>query len=246
MIKVKDIYNFIDNFAPFATAEDWDNCGILAGDPDAAAENVLVTLDVTGEVIKQAVLQKCELIVSHHPALYKPVKAFTKGNILYEAVKSGVSVISAHTNYDAAIGGVNDVLCGILDMKNITAHENLVMRTGEIKEQAATDFVKFLYENISHDIRYCLPEKRIKKIAVVGGSGFMFFGDAKEAGADAFLTGDAKYHDFIEAEENGIVLIAAGHYETENPAAKTLRDRLAEAFPSLNVMFADQKNPIMN
>lgn len=244
-----DIYDYLNEIAPFEYQEEWDNAGFLVGDRSASVCKALLALDPTNEIIKQAKNMGAQLIITHHPFIFRPLKTFTTGNTAYEAARNGISVISVHTNYDAAIGGVNDVLADILELENKTdlfagEETQAVMRSGTIAPRTAKEFAASVKEKLGASVRYNLPEKQITTVAVCGGSGKEFLNKIIELGFDAFVTGDAGHHEFLEAEENGLALFAAGHFETENPAVKVLRDALENEFREIVFIMAKQISPI--
>ena len=111
MATVKDIYRFIDIIAPFSTQEEWDNSGLLVGEENKEVSRILFALDITSDVLNQAINANAELIITHHPIIFKPVSNILSDSLLYKLIENGISIISAHTNYDKAVDGVNDILC---------------------------------------------------------------------------------------------------------------------------------------
>ena len=111
MATIKDIYNFIDSFAPFNTQEEWDNSGLLVGDKNAKVTKILFALDVTSDVIEQAKNVGANLIITHHPVIFKAISNVLSDSLMYKLISNNISIICAHTNYDKAVDGVNDILC---------------------------------------------------------------------------------------------------------------------------------------
>lgn len=245
-MKVKDILQYLDSFAPFDTCEEWDNCGLLVGNQNGNADVVLVSLDVTDEVLKKAKEQNAGLIVAHHPIILGGVTCILSDSLIYKAVKSGISVIGFHTCFDNAKEGVSCILAKVLGLELIAQNQEYPsLVTGERQYKNAADLVADINQTLKTDAEYIDSGKPIKKIAVCCGSGGSFLNVALDTGADAFVTGECKYHNFLIAGEMGITLIAAGHYETEAPCVPVLSNRIKTRFPNIEVITHNEKPPIV-
>ena len=249
MIKVKDISDYIDEIAPYNTKCEWDNCGILIGDSDAEVKIIAFALDLTEETLYKAEKFGADLIITHHPVIFKPQASFTKGNIAYETAVRGINVISAHTCFDCASGGVNDVLCELLDIKNTEGvpsdeSELPMARIGDISPLKSEDFAAFVADKLKTVCRVADCGKIINKVAVCGGSGMDFFENAVKLGADAYVTGDVSHHHFLRAAECGVTLISAGHFETEFPSMTRLMDTISNKFSEVECLVVNQSNPV--
>lgn len=245
-IIVADIYRFIDSFAPFDTQENWDNSGLLVGAYDAEVQKIGVALEVTSEVLNSAAEQGIDLIVTHHPVIFHPVKAVLRGTVLWEAIRRGLNIICCHTPLDKAEGGVNDTLARLLDFQQIGCDDSGFLRTGIFDGIPARELADRVRVKLHADaLRCCGMNRRIDRAAVCSGAGASLLADAKALGCDALITGDAGHHDFLDAEEMGLTLIAAGHYETETIIAPVLRDKILKAFPALDVAVLAERNPIV-
>lgn len=245
MAKVKEIYNYIDSIASFNTQEDWDNSGFLVGDGNAEVTKILFTLDITNDVIAQANNIGANLIVSHHPLIFKPASKVMSGSTLHEVIKNEINVISAHTNFDKAVNGINDVLCHTVGLNDFTKIGNTYLNVAEYKTPVpAQVFVNHIKSVLGGTVRYNYINKEIKKVGVCGGSGCDFLELARELGCDAFLTGDASHHNFLDADEMGMVLVAAGHFETENLAIEPLMNMIKDNF-DVPCNLAYQETPII-
>lgn len=245
MATVRDIYNFIDTIAPFTTAEEWDNSGLLVGDENKKVNKILFALDCTENVINQAVSCDADLIVTHHPIIFKPISEVNADSLVYKLIKNNLSIICAHTNYDKAIDGVNDILCKTIELDNITKIENTCLNVGELTtEMNSNEFAQFIKSKLNGVVRYNSIEKSVKKVAVCSGSGSDYLALAKELNCDALLTGDGSHHSFLDADEMEILLVCAGHFETENIAIKLLADRIKSIF-DIECVIAVQKSPII-
>ena len=245
MATVKDIYDFIDSIAPFNTQEEWDNSGLLVGNKNAEITKILFALDVTTDVINQAIEFGAELIITHHPVIFNPVSNVLSDSLIYMLINNNISIICAHTNYDKAIDGVNDILCKIVGFDSFTKVENTCLNIGSFeKEMSTTNFINHIKSVLNCVIRYNCIDKDIKTVAVCSGSGSDYLQLAKELKCDALLTGDASHHAFLDADEMGIVLVAAGHFETENLAMKPLMNKIYKEF-GVTCKLAVQKSPII-
>lgn len=247
MVKVKDILDYIDSFAPYNTSCEWDNTGFSVGDINAYVNKIVFALDITGEVVSFAESADADLIVTHHPLIFKPVKVLPSDSVLYRMAKNGIAHISAHTNFDFAEDGVNKALCNKLNLNIIdvvkTADGAFVYKCTPQKEYSLTDFVNFVKETLGGTVRYNSLDKTVRTVAVCAGAGADYLTEAKEMGADVLLTGDGGHHDFLDASEIDIVLVAAGHFETENPSADLLMEKIKNEF-SVECLRAPQTTPI--
>lgn len=245
MATVKDIYNFIDSFAPFGTQAEWDNSGLLAGDENKAVNKILFALDVTTDVIEQAKNEGADLIVTHHPVIFKPVSNVLNDSLIYKLIENNISIICAHTNYDKAIDGVNDILCMTVNADRFEKINDTFLNVALFDNTYTTEeFAKHLKLKLNGTVRYNNLNKNIGRIAVCSGSGSDYLELAKELGCDALLTGDASHHSFLDANETGIVLFAAGHFETEMIAIKPLLEKIENEF-NIDCILAAQNTPII-
>ncbi len=232
---VRDIVDFIDGMAPFATAEEWDNVGLLIGTPEMTVSSVLVTLDVTPAALAEASRVGANLIVSHHPVIFSPLKRLD--GMPYAVASAGVAVIAAHTNLDK--DGVNDTLAARLGLQAVRAAADGICRVGQLAAPLpAQDFAAQVGAALHTAVRVN-GGGVISTVAVCGGSGGDFI-PALYGAADAFVTGEVKHHEWLDADAHGMTVIEAGHYATEVPVVEPLAQRLAQAFPALTVTaFAD-------
>ncbi len=249
MVKVKDIFEFIDSISPYSLKCEWDNCGLLVGDEEKEVKKIGFCLDATSETLNDAIKKGVDLIVTHHPVIFKAQKNFLKGNIPFEAAKNGISIVSAHTCFDCAKGGVNDILAEILELKNITSIETEgcaepMLRIGEINETSSLEFSRFVAERLGTICRVIDCSNKIKKVALCGGAGMDFAHDAKLAGADAYVTGDISHHQMLGAKEIGLTVIAAGHFETEKPAMLKMEEYIKAEFNEPETIILKESNPV--
>lgn len=245
MATVKDIYKYIDSIAPFDTQEEWDNSGLLVGDENKAVKKALFALDITSEVIKQATEQNVDLIVTHHPIIFKPISEVKSDSLVYKIIKNSLSIICAHTNYDKAEEGVNDILCYTIGLDSFSKVEGACLNIGYFNEETGLcDFVSHVKNTLGGTVRYNNGKATVKKIAVCSGSGSNFLDLAHDLGCDALLTGDGGHHAFLDAQEYNMSLICAGHFETEAIAMAPLKEKIKNEF-EIECIAASQNTPII-
>jgi len=252
MAAIKAIYEYLDTKAPFSFQMDFDNAGFLVGWETAEAIRVLVALDITGEVVEEAKERGCQLIVAHHPIIFHPVKRITDadptGQVLLALIENHIGAICAHTNLDAAAGGVNDALAQALELKEVRLlHKDGwdaggnpygIGRIGEIEGfDDARSFACFVREKLNAGgLRLEDAGKPVRYVAVGGGACGDMLEEVVRQGCDTFVTADIKYNVFLDAHSMGINLIDAGHFPTENVVCPILVTWLQERFPELEVL----------
>ena len=241
MAKVKDFYGYLNSIAPFETQEDWDNSGMLVGDMDAEVKKVAVVLDITHEEIKKAKAIGADLIISHHPVIFNPIKSVTKGSVPHELVASSINALCCHTPLDIADGGTNDSLAKLLGIE-VTRTEDTILRLGTVEPTTAENLAGKIAKTLNTKVRYADAGRKIEKIAICTGVGCSLIEAAGEI--DAFITGDASHHNFLDCIQAGITLIAAGHYETEIIVVPVLVKKLQAQFPDIEIIDIKQENPI--
>lgn len=241
MAKVKDFYDYLNSIAPFKTQEDWDNSGMLVGDMNAEVKKVAVVLDITPEEIEKAKAIGADLIISHHPVIFSPIKSVTKGSVPYELVASSINALCCHTPLDIADGGTNDSLAELLGI-NVTRADDPILRLGTVEPTTAATLAEKIAKALNTKVRYADAGRPIKKIAICTGAGCSLIEAAGEI--DAFITGDASHHNFLDCVSEGITLIAAGHYETEIVVVPVLVKKLQIQFPDIEIIDIKQENPI--
>ena len=250
MPTVRQIFDYINSLAPFATQESWDNSGLLLGNPDKEVSRVSLALDATKKTVKAAKENGAELMITHHPVIFSPAKKILADSVVYELLTSGISAISAHTCLDSAEGGVNDTLAAILELEDITPLEldgtdTPLVRVGKLKtEMNGDEFAKHVKTKLGCSLRLANAGNVIKTVAVCGGSlsslTYELIGKV-----DAFVTGDLTHHYFLDAADSGLTAVAAGHFETENPVISVLADKLHNQFPSVEFTVINQENPVV-
>ena len=244
MVRVKDILGWIDEWAPFCFAEAWDNSGLQVGNPESSVARLLVALDPLTCVLTEARDLGCQCLVTHHPLLLRPVSSIRTdswpGSIVGLAVLSGINIIAAHTNLDAARNGTNAQLVELLGL-DVTGPLDAEPSLCEDKRYWGMGLVGVLPEEATPEslaaaLRAALDgvsvriagdvKKKVRSVAVCAGSGGSLLGKALASGAEVFITGDLKYHDARFAEESGIVVIDIGHFASEKPVLGPFGDYL--------------------
>ena len=255
-MKLKEIIAALERLAPPRLQEEWDNSGLQVGFPEAEVSRVLVCLDITEAIVDEAVAKQCNMIVSHHPLLFKALRqvsdATYQQRCVVRALSAGISIYSAHTSLDNAPGGVNHKIAELLGLQNLRwlaplegedAGSGLV---GELpRPEKDADFLarvkrSFGVQCLRHS---ALDGREIRRVALCGGAGAFLLGDAVRAGADCFLSGEFHYHDYFE--NGGVLLAELGHYQSEQFTQDLLLDWLTANCPGLEVLkTAIDTNPI--
>jgi dinuclear metal center YbgI/SA1388 family protein len=265
VVKVQDILNIIQDVAPNSLAQAWDNVGLLVGSPDDRVTSVLLALDPAVSLIAEARNCGAELIITHHPAIFHPLKSLRAdqpvGRFIFSAVQAGINVIGCHTNLDSTCGGVNDVLAQLLEVADTVPL--LADKSDSCERRCGTGRIGALKEPVSPDVfladiyKALAPPwlleagprpERVARVAVCGGSCSDLSETALSAGADVFITSEVKHDVARWAEEAGLWLIDGGHFATENPAMEGLRqllsDRLRESGLDVRLRLGHQESPL--
>ncbi|MDR1002739.1 MAG: Nif3-like dinuclear metal center hexameric protein [Oscillospiraceae bacterium] len=252
MTSVKEIYDYIDSFAPFSSQLDFDNAGINVGDEKAQVTKAVVSLDITAKVADYAESIGANLVISHHPVLFTPIKYISSDSVAYRLAQRGLTALCAHTNLDAAAGGVNDALAKVLGLSDIEMFEQDAPdvwfgRIGNLPyEMSPAEFSRYTAKCLSLPYVFCSKhEGTIRRVGVIGGGAGEYYLSAKAAGADAYITGEAHHHEFIAAAHENIMLVAAGHYATEAVVLRPLADMLAARFPEVEFVVTEIDNPML-
>lgn len=246
--RVKDIFSELCRLAPLELQLDFDNAGFLMGREETQVTKVLLALDVTSQVVKEASEWGAQLIVSHHPLIFSPLKRITDEKLLRLAA-ANISVISMHTNLDIASGGVNDVLMMSLGASvDAPLDEHNCGRIGHLPQELSMEEFLSRCKSVlgTSGLRYYSSGRPVKKLAVMGGSG----GDSLETvfglGCDTYLTADIKYHQFLQAAELGINLIDGDHFCTENLVIPVLAEKLQAKFPDVSFQISERHRQVIS
>ena len=259
MITVSDVNQFMLEFAPLALAEEWDNVGLLVGDPDSAINRVMTCLTITPESAAEAVAKQADLIVTHHPLPFRPLKRITTeqtaGRLLLQLIKAGIAVISPHTAFDSALNGINAQLAERFQLSHarplMPAENSSELGAGRMAEATPGTTLQNLLEQAKSEfalpqIRFVgSPDSPVKLIGLGCGSGGAFLQAALQNKCDTLITGEAQFHTCLEAKASGVSLILLGHHTSERFALRELAGRLDQHFTELDVWVSeDEEDPI--
>lgn len=255
---IADIINAINDYAPLNLQESWDNSGLQVGDPNANCTGVLLCVDVSPAILQEAIARKCNLVVSHHPLIFKGLKHIcpTESKVqqsVYAAIKGGITIFSSHTALDSASEGISREMAkmiGANPLHPLQPGADAATGLGCIAEFAqpvsCNDFIKILKSAFNINmIRGSWQSRAIKRIGLCGGSGGEFIPKAIKEGCDAFLTADVRYHDFVDYGED-IFIADIGHFESEECSKQIFYRIISEKFPNFAVYKSEiEKNPII-
>lgn len=242
MTAVKELYSYFDKKIPRELSCEWDNDGLMVcADGAKPVKKVLFALDVTDETADYAISGGYDVIISHHPLIFAPLRAINTENPVcaraLRLIAAGVSVFSFHTRLDALEGGVNDILAAALGLRDTMPFGPAGEEIGRIgrlpRKMSAADFTALVKEKISGHITGHFTGNEIGTVAVIGGSGKDFIRAAKSCGADVILLGEAGYHAVLDAPSSGISIVEAGHYETEKGVCAFFSSAFSEDFPQI-------------
>ncbi|MBE7028580.1 MAG: Nif3-like dinuclear metal center hexameric protein [Ruminococcaceae bacterium] len=250
MVKLKEITDFLYSFCPDYLAEDYDNVGLLIEGTDDEIERVLVSLDTDDIVADEASEKGCQLIVSHHPLIFKPIKRVAKDDAVSKIIRNNISLYSMHTNYDAKEGGLCDaLLLKIAQTQNVfplvEGQDGALGRIADLKsEMTLSEFAENVKKELSLDILRVVGDrdKMIKTVAICGGGGGDFVYDALSKGADLYISGDFKYHHARLAFEKGMALLEISHYDAEILFIDEVKKLLSKEFGSRLEVIKSEKN----
>ncbi len=238
-MKIEKLANLIEEFAPLSLQEEWDNSGFQIK-AKSEVSRVLVALELTSQVIDEAIEQKCDMILTHHPLFFEGIKLIdygtVKGGFINRLIDEDISVYSSHTPFDICDGGNNDYigkLIGAKDIMFIPGDEDKICRMSWVDSAKMNDFIDLLADKLQMDKKYFNftgdINATVNKVGWCTGAGSEFITLAKAAGCDTFITGDLKYHQAIEAKELGLNVIDCGHYGTEHIFIENMADKLKGA-----------------
>lgn len=257
---IEKIVKLVDHLAPFGTQDSWDNSGLLIGNPSKMVNRVLLALDVTESVVAEAIEGGFDVIITHHPLIFKGLKQITTqnriGRLVTTLIQNDIALISAHTNVDRSFEkGTSKYLADLYALEHVTPlNEEGYGVMGQLPESVSFErFVAmtkaiFGTEHLRTDLAMD-TEKRVKTIAICSGAASDFINDAILAKADVYVTGDLKYHDYQLAIGTSTTLVDVGHYESERLYMDALKQHLEHSAEekSYDVYFevSEEENPII-
>lgn len=239
-MKVKDIVALLEAEVPLAWQESYDNAGLVVGSPEADVERVLIALDATEEVVEEAISEGCQMVVTHHPIIFRPIKRLADENrqqrTIAKAIRHGIALYAAHTNLDSAPQrGISHHLAALLGLNVVSLLEPSAVEgvgigvVGELPEAVPTEEFLVRIKDVLGVVALRHSTVRIdtvQRVAICSGSGGGLIEAAEKSGADLYLAADFKYHDFVDADR--MVLVDAGHFESEICAIEILFDILSK------------------
>ncbi|HEY5563007.1 MAG TPA: Nif3-like dinuclear metal center hexameric protein [Clostridiaceae bacterium] len=248
---IKDFVKIIEKKIPINLKEEWDNVGLMVGNEDMEITSILVSLDCTSEVITEAIEKGCNLILTHHPLIFHGLSTITNqdklGSKIYTLINNNIAVYSAHTNLDKLKGGLNDILCSLLEFKDSKVMDSFEDNTGigrlvELSEGVTLlSLMKHINNKLSLTcIRYTGDKARvIKKLAIINGSGADYFDVFYKSGAECIITGDTKHHQVLDYKELNVSIIDIGHFESEWLPFKIFCEGLKAPLSGSKVLFSE-------
>lgn len=253
MARICDIYDIINSAAPFESQLAFDNSGLLVGDRAAEVTRALICLDITREVIDEAAGMNANLIISHHPVIFDPIRSMGSNDPAYLLAKNGIAALCCHTNLDISpVCGVNAALANRLGLRNIRPEEafgeDCILYSGELPEPVSPlDFARFVKERLHAGAVKLIPgEGAVKRVFLCSGAGGEFAGYAAVRGGDAYLTGEMKHHEALEARKTGLTCVVAGHYETERVFAEYLAAYLRKRIPDTGFLVSGAERAVFD
>ena len=270
-MKVKDIATLIEHYAPLQLQESYDNAGLQLGNPEQEVTGIVTTLDVTEATVALAIDKGANLIVSHHPLLFRATKQINPqrdyiSRVIISAIKHDIAVYSAHTNLDNAPEGVNDRIARLLGLTDTRPLAQLPAqqtsglpadyasrcgsgKVGDLPEPMTIgDFAsmlknRFHIDALQGNVADMDKDRKIRRVALCGGAGDEFIADAIQARADVFVTGEVSYHLYFGHPE--ILVLCGGHFETEQYTADLLRDIIVREYRDLPVTIGPKSSPVV-
>lgn len=255
-MQLKTLIEHLERIAPLRLAADWDNVGLLVGRPEAEVERVMTALDVTRPVLQQAIELRIDVLITHHPAIFRPLKRLIEpaSDLLLTAIEHRIAIYSPHTAWDDCDGGINDQLASILSLEHVApfrqARQGGPLTSGRIGTLAEPLTLRQMQTILSGRIdcvrwRANAPlETFVGRVAILCGSGGSVIDEAVAAGCDCLLTGEATYHQALQAKSAGVVLAMIGHFASERFGMVALAQRLASELPDLSVAPAAESDII--
>ena len=266
MLRCQVIMNALERIAPRRLAEDWDNPGLLVGSFAQKVNRILIALDVDDAVVQEAIARRADMIIAHHPAIFRGIKQLRTdlplGRRLAALLTNGIAVAAAHTNLDIVRGGVNDVLAANIGLEKLSSFVITGQEEGDDESlglvgtlsapMSIEDFAQTVKERlgVTHVRLAAAAARTVCRVAVCGGAGAEFIDNAIRLGMDVYVTGDVKYHEAQRAVEQGMHIIDAGHFGTERPIlpvlAAHLRTELADERGEIEIFVTNTQRDVFD
>ena len=235
-MNIKEFLKIIDSFAPFELAEDWDNSGLMVGSYESEVKGVAVCLDAVHEAVIKAGESNCNVLLCHHPLIFRGIRSINldsaQGRTIQEAIKRGVNIIAAHTNWDKAEEGVNFQLAESLGLNDIMPLDSFGLSGVLANSMNSREFLEHVKRvwNLSRLDYYAASHesKNISRVSLCGGSGSEFWKSAKKLGSDVYITADMKYHDLIDSTREGLNILLVEHGEMERASLPALANKISD------------------
>ena len=259
-VKIKEVLSALERFAPLPLQESWDNAGLQVGLTETEVSGALLCLDVTEKIVDEAIAKGCNLIVSHHPLLFRGLKTISDltdvQRTVMKVIENRLCVISMHTNMDNAKDGVNFRIASKLGLHDVRFMASKTVDgveagsgvTGSLPEPVAADeFIMAVKKAFDVECAMCneLLQRPVRKVAVCGGAGDFLLDEAISAGADAFITGEMHYHQYFGYEQR-IQICVIGHYQSEQFTSEVFREVIERECPGVRTVIAETcTNPIL-
>ncbi len=249
MLTVAKVYEYLDKEMNFSSQAAWDNSGLLVGSPDRQVSKIAVMLDAMPLNITKAINNGVDLIVCHHPIIFDPIAKLPADHPVYRLARNDIALIAVHTPWDMAKDGVNYVLANALSLERIsilqTEEGGNMLKMGTLPSpMSEAAFCSLIKQKIGVPfVKYVSTKENIRTVAVCGGAGADFIDEVARK-ADAFVTSDIKYHQFLHAQDIGLTLIDAGHFTTEDMSMNTISVKLAMEFAEAKVLRLKSVDPI--
>lgn len=270
MPTIADVTGFFELYTPLRLAEEWDNVGLLVGDPQGPLQRLMTCLTITPATAAEAIRERAELVVAHHPLPFQPLKRITRetpeGRLLWDLIGARVAVFSPHTAFDSAAEGINQRLAEGLELSQIAPLRPMhaqgetaaaqpdaagALGAGRLGNLKAPRTVAQLGQRLKRLLKVeniqsvGEPERPLRRVAVACGSAGEFLGIAAEQGCDCLVTGETRFHTCLEAEARGVALLLVGHYASERFGVEALADVLAQQFPGITCWASrDERDPL--
>lgn len=253
MNTIKDILDFTETFAPLSSAMGFDNCGVLVGNKNTPVNKALLCLDITKEVVLEAIEKNVQLIISHHPVIFSGLKSIDTTDIPYMLINNNLSALCLHTNLDLSeTFGVNTCLAEALNLTDVKCFmdkdKEICLAVGNVdKEYSPNQFAQLVKTALDcKGVRYTESDRTIKTVAVSSGSGGGEIYTAKSLGADVLVTGEIKHNQILDANRIGISIVDAGHFKSENVVIAPLAKRLQNKFPDTEFEISETCDDCIN